>query len=205
MSLRTRIERLECEALRLMPPSQGLWGIDVHPESSHSAMGYPPGVWWNGDRRMPSVKIILQHGEKPDPNLMAVLSNQLAPWGTLGGQVSVVVGKGPDGEQFLRCLRDRVEAAGVSAGLEMRAAPAVPVQGIAGQGFSLSGALAWTAAAVTIAEEGITFEAGLEAGATPKRPAILFEIPTSRQLLGLHGQRPHLRRGFDRWGFDRRG
>jgi hypothetical protein len=83
---------------------------------------------------------------------------------TLGGQVLVVVGKGPDGEQFLRRLRDRAEAAGVSAGLETRAAPAVPVQGIAGQGFFLSGALVWTAAAVTIAEEGITFEAGVEAG-----------------------------------------
>ncbi len=83
---------------------------------------------------------------------------------TLGGHVSVVVGKGPDGEQFLRRLRDRAEAAGVSAGLETRAAPAVPVQGIAGQGFYLSGSLAWTAAAVTIAEEGITFEAGVEAG-----------------------------------------
>lgn len=78
----------------------------------------------------------------------------------LGGRVSVVVGKGTDGEQFLRRLRDRAEAAGVAVGLETHAAPSIPVQGIAGEGFSLSGALAWTANAVTIAEEGVTFEAG---------------------------------------------
>jgi hypothetical protein len=84
---------------------------------------------------------------------------------TLGGHVAVVVGRGPEGEGFLRRLRDRADAAGVAARLETHAAPTLPVQGIAGEGFSLSGALAWTASSVTIAEEGITFEAGREAGA----------------------------------------
>jgi hypothetical protein len=84
---------------------------------------------------------------------------------TLGGQVAVVVGKGPDGEQFLRRLRDAAEATGVAARLETHSAPSVPVQGIAGEGFHLSGALAWTVTGVTIAEEGITFEAGMDAGA----------------------------------------
>src|SRR5947209_19106161 len=84
---------------------------------------------------------------------------------TLGGHVTVVVGSGPDGDRFLRWLRERAEAVGVATRLETRAATALPVQGIAGEGFSLSGALAWTAAAVSIAEEGITFEVGPDAGA----------------------------------------
>ena len=84
---------------------------------------------------------------------------------TLGGRVAVVVGSGPNGEQFLRRLRDRAEAAGVALGLETHAALSVPVQGIAGEGYHFSGALAWTATAVTIAEEGITFEVGTYAGA----------------------------------------
>jgi hypothetical protein len=83
MSLRARIERLEREAVRLMPPSAGLWDIGIHPESSIWAMGYPPGVWWNGDLRMPGVEVILRHGEKPDAHLMAVLTSQLASWGKI--------------------------------------------------------------------------------------------------------------------------
>jgi hypothetical protein len=83
MSLRARIERLEREAVRLMPPSAGLWDITVQRESSIWAMGYPPGVWWNGDLRMPGVEVILRHGEKPDAHLMAVLTSQLASWGKI--------------------------------------------------------------------------------------------------------------------------
>ena len=93
--------------------------------------------------------------------LIDVLSRNL----TLGGHVTVVVGSGPDGDRFLRWLRERAEAVGVATRLEARAATSLPVQGIAGEGFSLSGALAWTATAVSIAEEGITFEAGADAGA----------------------------------------
>lgn len=81
MSLRVRIERLEREVLRQSPPPAGLWDISIHPESSPWAMGYPAGVWWNGDPRMPSVGVILRHGEKPDAQVMAILKSQLAPWG----------------------------------------------------------------------------------------------------------------------------
>lgn len=81
MSLRARIERLEREAERQSPPCEGLWAVSIHSESSHWVMGYPPGVWWNGDPSMPDVTVVLAHGEKPDPHVMAVLKSQLAPWG----------------------------------------------------------------------------------------------------------------------------
>jgi len=89
MSLRVRIERLERETLqRMPPPSPGLWSINVQAESSPWVLGYPPGVWWNGDPRMPCVKVVLRHGEKLDEHLLAVLESQMAPWGKTGISLS---------------------------------------------------------------------------------------------------------------------
>jgi hypothetical protein len=82
----------------------------------------------------------------------------------LGAEVAVVVGDGDEGQRFLARLRDAAEAAGVGARLSTRTVPAVTEAGIAGDEFHLAGRLAWSPSAVAIAEEGISFEAGEEAG-----------------------------------------